>query len=459
MKITKIVALLLVCALLLGGCSLVSIDSDKVANQVVARVNGTEIYKYEISEDEINYNVEYQSYYAQQLGIEYTQEQLDQMIIDARESALQERVKAEVLLQKAVELSIALTDEEKADNMKEAQDYLDYLKQLFVDQVEQEIADAEAEAAAADTTGNTTADDTADSADADTTTDTSVDEPEATEAPTDPAVLAEAETRYQDYLEKARITLDSYYEELCNQDIIAKVREYCTGFASVTDEEVRTWYDQTLEVQKQEMDEAAGVFESKISGSNIYVYVPQRIVAVRDILIAFDDTLAGDLKTAYDEDNTSQYDALMTASLNQYSDYITTAAEIKSRLDGGEAAADIVEELSAQMENIFDNTPDYGYVIDPRTTSYSENYIKAATKLETVGESSEPFADYDGIHLLVLMKVYEPGVIPFEDLKDSIKTALLPGKQEEKYNEMLDQWIEESKIVYYYDRLNANNDL
>ncbi len=454
MKTTKIVALLLACALLLGGCSLVSIDPEKVADQVVARVNGTEIYKYEISENDILSNVQYQAYIAQQMGINYTQDDIDDMIVEARESTLQDRVKAEVMIQKADELGIALTEDEKAENMQEAQDYLDYLLESFVSQVEQEIADAEAEATeeelAADDTTDTTADDTADE---------TTEEPEATEEPTDPAVLAEAQTRYQDYLEENRVSIDSKYQDLCRQDIVTKVRDYMTSFAAVTDEEVRTWYDQTLELQKEEMDADPAIFGQKIAGSKIYTYVPQRIVAVRNILIAFDDTLSTDLKTAYDEDVISQYDALLNAALSEFSDYTDEAAEIKSRLDSGENAADIVEELSAQMDNISDSTPDYGYIIDPRTTSYSENYVKAATSLETVGETSNPFADYDGIHVLVLMKVYEQGVVPFEDIADSIKAALLPGAQEDMYNQMLEQWMDEIKITYYYNRLNSNNDL
>ena len=459
MKTTKIVAMLLACALLLGGCSLVSIDPDKVAEQVVARVNSTEIYKYEISENEILSNVQYQAYIGQQMGISYSQEDIDQMILDARESALENRVEAEVMLQKAQELDIALTEEEKTQNMQDAQDQLDSLLDSFISQVEQEIADEQAAAQAETDTELTLGDDTSTDETADTTADETADEPEATEEPTDPAVIAEAQTRYENYIEENKITVDSIYENLCRQDIVSKVRDYMTSFAEVTDEEVRTWYDQTLTLQQEEMDADPAIFGQKIAGSKIYTYVPQRIVAVRNILIAFDDTLSESLKTAYDEGEAGQYDVLLNAAISESSDLITEAADIKERLDSGEAAADIVEELSDQMDNIFDNTPDYGYIIDPRTTDYSENYVKAATSLETVGETSVPFVDYEGIHVLVLMKVYDQGVVPFEDIADSIKAALLPGAQEDMYNQMLEQWMDEAKITYYYKRLNSNNDL
>ncbi len=465
MKTTKIVALLLACALLLGGCSLVSVDPDKVAEQVVARVNSTEIYKYEISENEILSNVQYQAYIGQQMGISYSQEDIDQMILDARESALQDRVEAEVMLQKAKELDIALTEEEKTQNMQDAKDQLDYISESFVNQVEQEIADEQAAAQAETDTeltlgDDTATDETADTADsADTTADDTADEPEETEEPTDPAVLAEAQTRYEKYLEENKITVDSIYNNLCRQDIVAKVKDYMVSFAVVTDEEVRTWYDQTLALQQEEMDADASVFKQKIAGKNIYTYVPQRIVAVRDIFIAFDDELSESLKTAYDEGEAGVYDELLNVAINDSSDLIAEAANIKERLDSGETAEDIVEELSEQMDNIFDNTPDYGYIVDPRTTDYSENYVKAATSLETVGETSAPFVDYEGIHVLALMKVYEQGVIPFEDIADSIKAALLPGEQEDMYNQTLEQWMDEAKITYYYKRLNSNNDL
>jgi hypothetical protein len=57
------------------------------------------------------------------------------------------------------------------------------------------------------------------------------------------------------------------------------------------------------------------------------------------------------------------------------------------------------------------------------------------------------------------MKVYEQGVVPFEDIAESIKAALLPGAQEDMYNQTLEQWMDEAKITYYYNRLNSNNDL
>ena len=449
MKRIKVVALLLACAMLLGGCSLVSIDKDRVADLVVAQVNDTKIYKYEINESTVQNYVYYQVSMMEQYGYSYTDEEIEEMLTEQREASLESRVQAEVLLQKAEELGITLTEDEKAENMKDAQDSLDSILDYFIGEVEDEILAAEEEETADDLTDDT-ADDTADATD-DAANDTE-------EVETDPAVLAEAQTRYDEYVEENNITLDSEYEDFCEQDIISKVEDYAMGFANVTEEDAKTWYDQTLVLQQEEMDAASGVFEEKISGNKIYTYIPERIVAVRDILVAFDDTLASDLKTAYDEVS-SNYDTLLSAAVSNYSDLLDIAEEIKTKLEDGEEPADIVEEMSAEEESISDDTPDYGYLIDPRTTDYSENYVSVATGLETVGEVSSTFADYDGVHVLVLMNVYEPGIIPFEDLRDSIIQALQPSAEEDMYNEMVEQWMDEANIKYYYKRLNSYNDL
>lgn len=484
MKIFKIVALTLVIALLLGGCSLTRVDQEKVADLVVARVNDTDIHRYEINEGDISYAVQFQLYMGQQQGISYSKEQVEEMFKSQRESALEERVKAEVLLQKAAELDINLTDEEKAENLTDAQKYLDNMKNLMIDQVKQEFAQAaEAEAALEETIDNEegAADDTADDSEeaADDTTDETADdaanteettedaanetaddaqEPDQTEEPTDPKVLAEAEKRYQEYVKENEITLESVQEDNNKKDLIAKVREYCIGFAEVTDEDVRTWYDQTLVKQQEEIDAGAGAFEQLISGNKIYTYVPEGVVAVRDVVVAFDETLSTDLKTAYNSDQTSQYDALLGAALSEHADFISTGADIKARIEGGETIEEVVEAMSADMENISETSSPDGYVIDPRTQSYSGAFVEAAKGLKNVGDLSEPFADYGGVHVLQLVKVYEPGVVGFDELKDSIKKALQPGAEEDKYNEMLEQWIEDANVKYYFDRLHSYRD-
>ena len=55
--------------------------------------------------------------------------------------------------------------------------------------------------------------------------------------------------------------------------------------------------------------------------------------------------------------------------------------------------------------------------------------------------------------MLQTIKVYKKGVVPFDEIKDAIKTALLPTKQQEKYDELIEQWKNESKIGYDKARL------
>jgi hypothetical protein len=437
MRKLRVVALVLACVILLAGCSLVRPDEERIAMQTVATVNGTQIYKYEVNEDSVASSVQEILYYSGQSESDYSPEQLEEMYSEQRNSILDTLVEEEVMLQKAAELGYVLTEEEKADLMVTAEEYFDRVLDSFISQIEAENAEAAGQ-------------DAAEEGDIEIITN---DPDSEEETPPDPEVVAEAEERLQEVLDENRMSLEIYHEYLCEQELIGQVKEYMRGLAEVTDEDVKTWYDQTLAIQQEEMDAMNGPFEDLVSLNKIYTYVPQRIVAVRDVLIAFDETLASQAKVIYDSDDMEAYNDFMSDLLEKNSDSMTTAMNIKARIEAGEEISDIVDELSVDMENISEQSTPKGLLIDPRTTSYSSDYVEVAQGLKNIGDIAEPFANYEGVHILQLVEVYEPGVVPFEELKDSIKTALRPGAEQDKYQELLEAWVEEADIKYFYNRL------
>lgn len=437
MRKIKIVALVLVCVMLLSGCSLVSPDEEKIAMQVVATVNGVEIYKYEVEADAEDYA---RYYYG--IDPESVSEEERDVYQDLENSVLEDFVASEVLLQKAAELGFELTADEKAENLVRAKDYFVSIKDSFITQVEAETAQTAVEEATKETDEAT-----------EEPAEELVEEAEQAQIVVDPEVLAEAEIRYQEYIVETRLTQDMYYEFLCEQDLVSQVRDYIFSLAEVTDDAVQTWYDQTLAMQQEEMDAAAGSFESLVNANSIYTYIPQTIVAVRDMLIAFDEELALQAEDLFYAGEMDAYDDFLDILLVSSSDYFVSAIDVKQRIEGGELIEDIIAELSESEQNIRELSPKNGYLIDPRTINYAETYKDSALGLEAIGDVSEPFADYKGVHILQKIKVYEPGVIAFDDVKDSIKTALLPGAEQEMYEKLLEEWIDEADIKYFYNRL------
>ena len=436
MRRYRLAALLIACVVLFSGCSLVAIDEDRVANQVVATVNGTEIYRYEV-EDTVDYYVEYEvQMYAYYYGIEYSDDDIEQLYEQYRQSVLESYVVNEVLRQKAAELGITLTDEEKAEQQTAANEYFESLKEDILAQIEGEW-------------GITDFDEGTDE-DEDIITQESLIE-EQIEQGYEAYAEKELETRYNETLEEAGYTEESYYENLCDQAVLEKVVEYIYGLAEVTDEDVQDWYDQTLALQQEEMDEDGAAFADYVYNGLIYTYVPEDTIAVKQVYLAFaDEDLVEEAKTLY---NNGDIELAFELLEPQTAELMGTAQDIQQRLIDGEDIDTLIEEYGEDPGMTEEPHSEVGYLVESRTENYVDEFSEAALGLTSVRDVSDPAVSYMGIHVLQCIKIYEQGVIAYEDIYEDIKEALLPSAEEDKYEEMTEQWLDEAKVVYHIDRL------
>ncbi|MGI5848650.1 MAG: SurA N-terminal domain-containing protein [Christensenellales bacterium] len=431
----KIIAVVIVCILIFTGCSLVRIDENKVANLVVATVNGKDILRYHVNENTVRYYV--------QVGLSesgLTEEdlraaELKKVYDDQRNQILDKMVLNELLLQKAPELGVTLTDEEKKANLKSSEEIFEAQKKGIRIRVEEEF-------------GITSADSNIEETD----TDTSVGTPTPSLNPVDmAAVEAEIERRYQEFLDDFGYTTETYPEFLNNQTLISKVGEYIRGLAEVTDAQVKNWYDQTLVLQQERMDGETSAFSSTVTGKQIYTYVPRDTVAVKQVFLAFDDTdLVEGAQTLYGDGHGDEAMALLQSEIDAL---MPTALEIHQRLLDGENIDDLIAEYGEDESMTTEPKATYGYFVESRTVANEPEFNKAALAMTNVGEISEPFATRTGVHILQCVNIYKQGVVPFDDLKDKIKQALLPSRQNEYYNETTQKWLDEADVVYYRDRL------
>jgi parvulin-like peptidyl-prolyl isomerase len=245
-------------------------------------------------------------------------------------------------------------------------------------------------------------------------------------------------------------TPETYYDYLCEQALNAKVKEYIDGLATVTDEDTQAWYDETLAMQQEEMDADPQAFADTVNSGYIYTYVPEDTVAVKQILLAFDDDLKAQAQELYDADDAEGMMALVQDAEEELK---ITAEDIKQQLENGADIDALIEEYNDDPGMTTAPGSEVGYLVESRTSTYIPAFSEAALGLMNVGDVSEPVITYNGVHILQSIKVYKKGVISYEDLYDDIKEALLPTKQQEKYDEITQQWLDEADIVYHYERL------
>lgn len=449
MKKLKIIALAVAVALIFSGCSMFSVNEDRVQSQVAASVNGISItrhqveigaeesdeyqyylYNYGFTEKDLIENKDLKAWYDDLLS-----RTLDQMVID------------ELLIQKAPELGIALTEEEKQEKRTEADELFKNAKDMIRSQVESELAPSASPEASASP-------DASASPEASALPDASV-LPEASPSPAataDPAAVeAEVEKRYQDMLAEAPYTPDTYYDSLCRQQLITKVMDHIYGLAEVTDEDVSAWYNESVTAQQTEMDADPTAFATNMNNNRICVYVPEDTVAVKQVLVTYkDQDIAEVARQLYSDGKTEEAMKLLKGQIDEL---MPAMRDIQQRLKNGESVDSLIAEFGEDPGMTSGMAATLGYLVGESTTTYLTEFKDAALKLTAVGSVSDPVPTYYGLHVLQAVKVYKKGVVPFDELKDAIKTALLPTKQEQKYSETIEQWKNESKVTYDKGRL------
>jgi hypothetical protein len=200
------------------------------------------------------------------------------------------------MVQKAPELGVTLTEEEKQEQRTAADDAFKSIKDMIRSEVEMELAPSATPEASVSPDASASPETSATpevsvspeasatpevsvSPEASATPEVSVspeasvspdvsaspeasvspeESPEPTPTP-DPAVEAETEKRYQERIAGAPFNPDTYYDYLCKQKLVAKVMEYINGIATVTDEDVKKWYDESVTAQQTAMDAATSL--------------------------------------------------------------------------------------------------------------------------------------------------------------------------------------------------------
>lgn len=420
--------------LLLGGCSLATVNEERDMQQVVATVNGEPILKIEMY---ALYNV-YKSYYESQYGdLDGDDVNSRAMLKQIKQDVVDRLVEDKILVQKAKEEGYdQLTDEEIATVQEQfdsiVESNLEYYKEQYADRLEKD-PDFDADAAAmADLVAERTA---------------------------------------------SGRTMESWRQSYLDDAYISKMEAAYNDKVTVTDEEAEAQYDILLKAQQLAYDmdeedteaseelsalvEEGGLdstpdFETDFNGGSTIVYYPdEKYVLVKQILIMIPEEERTAISEAlYDEDG-NQTDETTAASEKLYQESLAKikdkADEVLEKIAAGEDFDELIDQYNEDtgMSTYMDQG---GYLVG-EDSSYVESFIDAAMGLKKAGDTTGLVESSYGYHILKLTEILPQGeVVPFEDVKDEIMTPMLTEKQTTQWDELVAQWTEESEVVLYEDR-------
>lgn len=198
------------------------------------------------------------------------------------------------------------------------------------------------------------------------------------------------DAKFKDALSQYGITEDTYKGYVKDSIIIEKVNQYVTKDVSVTDQQIKDYYN---------------------SNQTQFTEKPDRM-HVEHVL------------------------------LNSEAD----AKKVRERLVKGEDFAKVAKEVSIEPA-AKQSGGDLGF-INYTDQNYDKTFMTAALSLKE-GVLSEPVQTQYGWHIIKVIKKEEYPVKSLDSVKSEIKATLLNQAQQAKFQSSLEQWKKDAKVKYY----------
>ena len=227
--------------------------------------------------------------------------------------------------------------------------------------------------------------------------------------------------------EEAHVTVESIAAGLRRELPAKKYREYVCKDITVSDAEVQAHYEERLAEQKESFTQYPEEYEFAHNDGQTILYNLDGYRAVRNLLLTFE----------------SDEDADKAATLFEQLEQLKNGASFSDLLSQyGEDALMDVEPLHSE-----------GYYISDHSYLYSTEFIQGAMILETPGQVSAPLRSASGLHLVEYLRNVTPGEVPLDQVADAMRAEVLKTRQDDYYEEHVNNLLEQANVKYYPERL------
>ena len=243
----------------------------------------------------------------------------------------------------------------------------------------------------------------------------------------------------EDY-KAAGITYDSMLEDLTAQYTDSAmgdkvVNELYSTIPEPTEEELQATYEEELAADQARYAENPSLYYNDDMYFGYYgelrpLAAPEGLFYVKHILIKNEEN-------ADEEDKGRDYKAL--------------AEEVLAKVNAGEDFEALIAEYN---EDAGMDSYENGYIIGTSFEGiYDEAFQNAANELLKTGDTTGLVEGSYGIHIIRRVGDVSTEPVPFEDVKEEIKTLILDSLKDEMYTAKVAEWKEGLEIVTYDKRV------
>ncbi len=401
-KLKKIASIILCAAMIasLSACSMVSVDPEKDANQVVAVVGDTQILKKQYTEN-FDTMMSYYGYDESYLSDPKNKESVDTM----KKSILDQMVSEEAAYQYAIANGMDLTDAEKQEAQDSLNETIESYKTNIRDAVEKD-------------------------------------------AESDPSINVEEEIAKREADQLAKYQDPAYIQGTIRYQVIEKFADSIAATVNVTEADAKERYDLEVENQKNMLDNVAMLEFNAQMGNPQYVY-PEGTKAVKNLLIKIPDDKQTAISTLRSGGNDADADATLQEELAKIK---SKADEVLAKVKAGEDFDALLEEYGEDTGMTSEPYKTKGYYVYPGNTQYVQSFTDASLALQNVGDTTDLVASDFGYHIIKLIAIPDQ-VVPFDDVKEDLIATLQSSEEQNAIQQKENELVEEYKAKKYYDKL------
>ena len=279
----------------------------------------------------------------------------------------------------------------------------------------------------------------------------------------------EIEKEAREMMEADGYGVDYFERTLYTQERILAVMEYYTADLSVSEEDVRAYYDELVAADKAAYESDPAAYEDAVSYGETVLYVPEGFRAVKHILInlseenvtrmrQLESELASvELALAQADADIAALTAQKTALEKEADEIFATiegrAQEVMDKLANGEDFIALMEEYGEDpgMERVPYKTE--GYLVFAESAQWVTPFRDGAMALEKVGDVSQPVRTSYGLHIIRYEYDVVSGPVAYEDVQTALTNQLNEDIFNSHFDSLLKQWQDEAEIELYSENL------
>lgn len=292
------------------------------------------------------------------------------------------------------------------------------------------------------------------------------------------AEVAEQWEEMGDILTVYGYTQEDLLEEAQYNFWYEKVAAYMVEGAEVTDEAVQARYEELVAQDEYQYKDNVLMYEymTQMYGQEAY-YTPEGYRGVTHILLNVDEELMNAYQelAAKLEEQSSELEAGIVEGESEATDETEAAAEpvtqemvdaarqammdsvqptvdeIMQKLADGASFDDLIVEYGNDPGMSDATNKELGYSVNRDSVIWDPAFVEGAFsgKMQKVGDVSDPVLGNYGVHIICYKRDVPAGAVELtDDLRASIREALLADVENERFEEVMTAWLEEADIAY-----------